>query len=95
MSKRKHSVEWMLAGVQEYLDGKGSYDTLAAANGIGATTLVEWIHKYNEQGPTVFYKQSGNAHYAKEFKIPSSILQRIFTGWNAFDSSIRSKRYPL
>lgn len=69
MPKRKHSAEWMLGRVQEYLDGKGSYETLAAANGISATILEDWVHKYREQGPTAFTKQSGNAHYTKEFKI--------------------------
>lgn len=68
MAKRKHSPEWMLARVQEYLDGKVSYESIAIANGIGAETLRGWIHKYRAQGLTAFYKQSGNAYYTKEFK---------------------------
>ena len=43
MSKRKHSVEWMLERVKEYLDGKGSYETIATANGISKTTLIFFI----------------------------------------------------
>ena len=38
MSKRKHRAEWMLERVREYLAGKGSYKTIAKANGIGSKT---------------------------------------------------------
>ncbi len=32
MAKIKHSVEWMLERVNEYLNGKGSYESIAKAN---------------------------------------------------------------
>lgn len=86
MAKRKHSVEWMLARVQEYLDGKGSYDTLAAANGIGDKTLKEWVHKYREQGPTAFYKHAGNAHYTKEFKM--QCIEAVLQGEGSVDDIV-------
>lgn len=86
MAKRKHSPEWMLARVQEYLDGKGSYETLAAANGIGTTTLIEWIRKYKEQGSTAFYKQSGNAHYTKEFKM--QCVEAVLRGEGSVDDIV-------
>ena len=38
MSKRKHTAEWMIARVEDYLVGKGSYKTIAEAYGIGETT---------------------------------------------------------
>jgi transposase-like protein len=50
MSKRKHSPEWMLARVREYLMGEGSFDTIATANGIGKKTLETWVQKFREQG---------------------------------------------
>ena len=40
MAKMKHSIEWMVARVNDYLDDKGTYETIAKDNGIGATTLV-------------------------------------------------------
>lgn len=86
MSKRKHSPEWMLARVQEYLDGKGSYETLAAANEIGFKTLKDWVHKYREQGPAVFYKQSGNAHYTKEFKM--QCVETVLRGEGSVDDIV-------
>ena len=68
MSKRKHSVEWMLERVREYLEGKGSYKTIATANGISETTLKGWVHKYREQSISGFCGGAGNAHYSSEFK---------------------------
>ena len=35
MSKRKHTAEWMIARVEEYLTGKGSYKTIAEACVLG------------------------------------------------------------
>lgn len=86
MSKRRHSAEWILARVQEYLDGKGSYDTLSAASGIGSKTLKDWVHKYREQGPDAFCKQSGNAHYTKEFKM--RCVEAVLRGEGSVDDVV-------
>jgi transposase-like protein len=69
MSKRKHSPEWMLARVQEYLSGEGSYRAIATANGIDKWTLIAWVQKFREQGEAAFAVRQGNAHYSKELKI--------------------------
>ena len=50
MSKRKHTPEWMIARVEEYLSGKGSCKSIARAYGIGYKTLRNWIYKYRELG---------------------------------------------
>lgn len=86
MAKRKHSPEWMLARVQEYLDGKGSYESIAICNEIGEKTLREWVHKYREQGATAFYKQSGNAHYTKEFKM--QCIEAVLQGEGSVDDIV-------
>lgn len=86
MSKRKHPPEWMLARVQEYLDGKGSYETLAGANEIGSKTLKDWVHKYREQGTTAFYRQSGNAQYTKEFKL--RCVEAVLRGEGSVDDIV-------
>ena len=49
MSKRKHTAEWMIARVEDYLVGKGSYKTIAEAYGIGETTFKNWVYKYRAQ----------------------------------------------
>lgn len=69
MAKRKHSPDWMIERVKEYLEGKGSYESIAKANGIGDRSLRGWVLKYRENGEAAFCKTAGNKHYTKEFKI--------------------------
>ena len=69
MSKKKHSPEWMLARIEEYLSGQGSYETIARANGIDEKTLRRWVKKYRIHGAAAFVIRSGNAPYSKEFKL--------------------------
>lgn len=68
MGKRKHSADWMLARVKEYLSGKGSYQLIAEANGISVQSLRAWVKKYGDQGAIAFVERAGNASYSKEFK---------------------------
>lgn len=86
MSKRKHSPEWMLARVKEYLDGKGSYESIASANGIGKRTLQGWVYKYSEQGEAPFYKSAGNTHYTKEFK--TQCVEAVLSGAGSVDDIV-------
>ena len=69
MAKMKHSIEWMVARVNDYLDDKGSYETIAKDNGIGATTLKRWVAAYQYHGAEAFFRGRGNKRYSKEFKI--------------------------
>ena len=97
MSKRKHSVEWMLERVREYLDGKGSYKTIASANGISDRTLKDWVHKYQEQGASAFRERVGNAHYSSEFK--RQCVEAVLSGEGSVNEIVAkyniSDRYVL
>jgi transposase-like protein len=86
MFKRKHSPEWMLARVREYLAGEGSYKAIAAANGIGKKTLEEWVRKFQEQGEVAFAVRQGNAHYSKEFK--TRCVEAVLRGEGSVDDII-------
>ena len=86
MSKRKHTSEWMLARIQEYLNGKGSYESISQANGIGSRTLRQWVCRYREQGETAFAEHSGNAHYSKEFKI--TCVKAVLSGEGTVDDIV-------
>lgn len=68
MSKPKHSSEWMLERVHEYLDGEGSFKSIAQANGISKTNLRFWVRKFQEQGETAFLPSASNKSYSAEFK---------------------------
>ena len=69
MTKRKHSPDWIIERVKEYLEGKGSLMSIARENSITGTTLMVWVKKYQEHGESVFFKAKGNKHYTKDFKI--------------------------
>ena len=69
MAKKKHSVEWMIDRVNEYLRGEGSYNSIANTNGIGYSTLKSWVAAYRHHGADAFNKGVGNKLYSKEFKI--------------------------
>lgn len=68
MSKSPHTPEFRAMVSQEYLDGLGSYDALAAKYQIGRTQLREWIAKYRQHGLSAFQSTKGNAPYSSEFK---------------------------
>ena len=86
MSKRKHSPEWMIARVQEYLSGKGSYKSIARANDISDRSLRAWIGKYCEHGEAAFYETTGNKHYSKEFKI--KCVEAVLSGEGSVDDIV-------
>ena len=86
MSKRKHSPEWMIARVQEYLSGTGSYDSIAKANGIGSKSLKDWVRKYKVHGDTAFFKTPGNKRYSKEFK--TMCVEAVLSGEGCVDDIV-------
>ena len=92
MAKRKHSADWMLARVREYLSGKGSYRQIARANGISEWSLRDWVRKYEEQGEASFIERAGNASCSKEFKAscvrPSSNTSIFTTITNVFRNDL-------
>ena len=97
MSKSKHSPEWILGRIQEYLSGQGSYKSIAEANGIGHTTLSAWVQRYREQGAEIFTTHTGNAHYSKEFK--ETCVEAVLQGKGSVDEIVAkyniSSRYTL
>ena len=86
MAKRQHSAEWMMARVEEYRTGQGSYKAIATANGISEKILKDWVHKYKEQGAEAFIKRKGNAKYSKEFKIKS--VEAVLQGEGSVDDIV-------
>lgn len=86
MAKRKHSADWMLARVKEYLSSKGSYRLIAEANGISVRILRIWVKKYGEQGETAFVERAGNASYSKEFK--TSCVLAVLCGEGNIDDIV-------
>ena len=68
MSKSPATPEFKIQLCEKYVAGEGSFESIASEYGIGKTTLSCWVAKYQEHGPTCFYRSPGNARYSKEFK---------------------------
>ena len=68
MSRKKFTEEQKIQLARAYVDGKGSYASLAKEIGAGKTSLLRWVAKYREQGESGFYRDKGNARYTKEYK---------------------------
>ena len=73
----------MIARVEEYLSGQGSYPSIAKSHGIGEETLRLWIKKYKEQGAAGFAEKQGNAKYSKQFKI--QCIESVIRGDGSVD----------
>ena len=86
MSKRKHTPEWMIDRVEEYLSGQRSVHEIATGNGIGENTLRYWIKKYEGQGVVAFAEKIGNAKYSKEFKI--QCVEAVIRGEGSVDDIV-------
>ena len=69
MGKRKYSPDWIISRVIEYLDGRGSYRSIAKTNGISPETLRRWVAQYQANGENAFIKEIGCNHYSGDFKI--------------------------
>ena len=78
MAKKKHSVEWIIDRVNEFLSGSGSYDSIANANGISHATIEAWVAAYRYHGVEAFVASSGNKRYSKEFMI--SCVETVLKG---------------
>ena len=86
MSKSPHSPEFRAKVSQEYLDGGGSYNYLAAKYDIGYTTLKEWIAKYKMYGIAAFITKTGNASYSSDFKM--MCVEAVLTGDGSVDDIV-------
>ncbi|MGI6453458.1 MAG: transposase [Syntrophomonadaceae bacterium] len=55
MAKSKHSPEWRLEVIEEYLSGQGSYEYLAKMHGIGSSTLREWALETDSPAQNILF----------------------------------------
>lgn len=86
MSKSQHTPKWKITIVKKYLSGEGSYDSIARAHGIDKRTLIDWVHRYQEHGASVFYPTVGNVHYSKEFK--TMCVEAVLKGEGSVDDIV-------
>ena len=68
MSRPKYSSDLKLQIVKAYLNEEGSYNSLAAAYGVGHKSVEQWVRKYCAQGELAFIAKVNNTSYPSEFK---------------------------
>ncbi len=70
MSRRgKLTDEEKVSAVQEYLDGKGSYNTIAKKYGLVITTMRDMVSRVRSEGIRIVCSKSSNKKHNKETKI--------------------------
>ncbi|MBO6254290.1 MAG: helix-turn-helix domain-containing protein [Bacteroidaceae bacterium] len=78
MTNRKYAHEWILDRVKEYLNGEGSYGSIAKTYGIAKHTLQKWVASYKEHGAEALLPKTGNTSYSKEFKM--QCVEKVLRG---------------
>lgn len=69
MKKNKKIIaEIKIKAVLEYLNGEGSYRTIAKKYEVSKSTFEQWVIKYKSSGEISFFKEKNN-QYTADFKI--------------------------
>jgi transposase len=66
--KDKISPELKIQAVLEYMNGNGSYDSIARRYGVTSAPFRKWIAKYKARGEAAFFNNSKNNSYSSLFK---------------------------
>ena len=78
MGKQKYSPSFKIARCKDYIEGKGSYRSIAKEYGLDRENFRHWVTAYNVHGEAAFIKTAGNNSYSKEFKI--HCIEEVLTG---------------
>lgn len=76
--KDKISPKLKIQAVLEYMNGNGSFQSIALAYGVGRTSFRKWVAKYKAQGETAFINNGRNSSYSSEFK--EIVVQSYLSG---------------
>jgi len=76
--KNKISPELKIQAVLEYMNGSGSYESIARKYGVTCTPFRKWIAKYKAQGEMAFIRTGKNAPYSSLFK--EMVVQAYLSG---------------
>ncbi len=71
----KHTEQFKLTVIQDYLSGVGRFDAVAHLHGIDKATVHKWVALYQQHGASGIGKKY--THYDAQFKL--SVLQRMWT----------------
>ena len=86
MSRNKYSIEFKIEIAKAYIEGKGSYHSLANKYKVCHRLVRDWTKKYLNHGESAFYKKVGNACYSSEFKI--MCVEKVLSGIGSVDDIV-------
>lgn len=69
MSRGKVTPEQRIEAALAYLNGEGSYKTIASRYGVGETRIKVWVTRYKEGGALAFKELQRNMVYSAEMKL--------------------------
>ena len=90
--KSKFSKELKLSIVKRYLNGEGSYKTLAKEINVHHSVVEVWIKKYKAFGENAFDSSNTNASYTKEFK--EKIVLEYLNGCGSYTDLVIKYNIP-
>ena len=73
MRKRNITPERLIEAIKEYIDGKGSFDTIAEKYSISYETIRSAFIRYKENGISTFIESKHNTVYTEELKVKAVI----------------------
>jgi transposase-like protein len=86
MSKPKYSPEFKIEVAKAYLNGEGSYYSLAEKYGIGHKSVETWAIRFRTQGESGFTNGSGNKRYTSSFK--RQCVEAVLFGAYSVDEAV-------
>ena len=96
--KTKHTIEQKIQACEDYLNGKGSLESIALDLGIYYSTIRKWLSRYKIYGSNAFDESGINKSYTTEFKL--QVVEEYLSGNGSYidiaskyniDSSIVNK----
>jgi transposase-like protein len=76
--KEKVSKEIKIQACEDYIAGKGSFESIAKSIGLDRKTISGWYYRYKKHGAVVFEPTKRNKSYSKEFKM--SVVREYLDG---------------
>ena len=76
--KSKFTYEQKIEACERYINGKGSYRSIAQELGIDWSSFREWVYKYKNNGKYSFQESNTNSSYSSTFK--NTVIREYLDG---------------
>ena len=86
MAKSKYSASLKIEIAKAYLNGQGSYKSLALKYNVGHKSVEDWSRRYREQGEAGFLTKTSNSTYTSSFK--TMCVEAVLKGEGSIDDIV-------